>query len=811
MEAISVAGWGWFLLAVFLASHVGLRLAGRMPWSEAAYAAGLPFYTGLAIGPFLLGLASIAALGLLPGASHAVHHAAIYLTLGAFGMVLLRSPLPWPPRSKQPMDMLERGIAWLLVLMLGALLFSVALFPLSQNDPLEYATVGREFYGLRTLFIYPLLAPEANGSGFFAPWTHPPLYVGMIYATNLMQGHADLPGLMRLLAPWAALAAVGLIMALGRLHSRRTGLFAAVLLLLPPILYLGVESSCIDILPVLGFMLMISATAGFVPSGVRRGLWFGLLLGLALWTHSQALLFFPLAITLLVLVDGIKEWKRTAASTVALVLVAVAFIAWPYANNLAAIGSLISDTPVVFAMSELDWSNYFSITRGISTVPSILQYGILKGWFAYDAYSLTFWIMTLGAVMYARRSGRGCWTKLREGGPTDIVPWLSTAIILVYLSGMVLSVLLGIDLMVRNDRYMLVIITPVALLGGWYLNALTSAAQGRWRLRWRNAVLVGLATMILLQLAVFVPYRMHITRLGVADIWAVPHDEKLVRRAAYIPVIYLRDHADPEALVLSMRPSDMYYAHRRMMSYLDPRLLPFYRVTDPAEGLAMLKALGIRYVHVPEYALPPFDHSTLQQIVADPTMARLLVQADGNQLYVLEPEGRLGTPIDLTQGYAWSQSDVWLLGGRKPFGRLELRVAPMPDPHALSVLSLPAGLFQRDISRVLIIGEKRGSMHVSPGECYAARVQMKGLGHVMLWLSFFDAQGNSVAESHGRARVRSLFSSAVLNDPAESVQMLKRFCVPPNAQDMAIAIEQYGNSQLQIEQAQLLPVRDTAR
>src|SRR5690606_1739135 len=64
-------------------------------------------------------------------------------------------------------------------------------------------------------------------------------------------------------------------------------------------------------------------------------------------------------------------------------------------------------------------------------------------------------------------------------------------------------------------------------------------------------------------------------RLAMSDIRTLRH------WPSFSAVEYLRNAKEPIGLVLAERPADMYYSGRRMVSYLDPRLLPVYKEKDP--------------------------------------------------------------------------------------------------------------------------------------------------------------------------------------------------------------------------------------
>ena len=79
--------------------------------------------------------------------------------------------------------------------------------------------------------------------------------------------------------------------------------------------------------------------------------------------------------------------------------------------------------------------------------------------------------------------------------------------------------------------------------------------------------------------------------------------------------------------VFSIKPADMYYADRRMISYLDPRLLPFYGERDVVAACQKLRDLGVRYIHVPDYSLPPVYNSSFQEIMGRRDLSRLAIRS----------------------------------------------------------------------------------------------------------------------------------------------------------------------------------------
>jgi prolipoprotein diacylglyceryltransferase len=110
-------------------------------------------------------------------------------------------------------------------------------------------------------------------------------------------------------------------------------------------------------LPVLGFTLILAAVIGLKARPVVFGALIGALLGLALWTHSQAILSSRWLLRLSI-ERGARDWRGLFAAAVALICIAALVGAWPYWRNMMLFGSPISDNPAVFAMPELHWDDY---------------------------------------------------------------------------------------------------------------------------------------------------------------------------------------------------------------------------------------------------------------------------------------------------------------------------------------------------------------------------------------------------------------------------------------------------------------------
>jgi 4-amino-4-deoxy-L-arabinose transferase-like glycosyltransferase len=824
MIETSITAWIWMLAAMLASSGAGFALVRFVPWSDTARQAGIPRAFACAIAPFLLGILAVLALGVFRGASHAFHLGVVFAGLLLLcATVVLTRPLPRfeRPGKPLPIDRWERVFSGLLAAWVVLLILDTLFMPLMQNDALEYATVGRLLFELRDLLAYPALDPTVGASGFYGPWTHPPLYIALSYIANVFQGHADAPGLMRLISPWCALAATAVVYSMGCLINRTTGLLSALVFLSTPLLFLGAGSALIDPLPVLGMTLVLCTATMVEGSPARRGAVQGLTLGLALWTHSLAVLFVPLAVVAIVVNAGWHGLRTFMHQIPVLLGVAGLVAAWPYCRNLELFGSFISDNPAVFALQKLNWPEYFSMARGLESWPEKIQYGLFKGWFALEAYSLSFWLMTLGAVLYWRQMNlRLSGTHLHHENAPGIFDRLmltASGVVVVYLCGTALSMLIGIDLMIRNERYLLMLMPCVALLAAGGLSRMLKRTTGapetqpvdNYGMNAHFSILIRTAIIVILsaQLVALAAYRWN--TIGVPAAKAGSYQEAMLQEVpAYRAVDYLQKKVSAEATVFSLKPADMYYSGKRMISYLDPRLIPFYGELDAVLAWQRLSDLGVSHLHIPVYALPPLYNSALQEIMGHHDLSRLVYSSGGYQIYALSRAGKasFGNPMDISPGtIPWTRINEIVWGGRKSLFKLTLSTKTIrPGEVSHSDHTLP--FFLRERATLLLSGSgdirdsiaKPEIIAVTGGHEYLVDLQLEGPAFAQVYLMQYDTSG--------RLLNQGLIGEIILGRQDPIRQFLRRFIAHPDASSVRIGVGHHGNASIQILKAALVSV-----
>jgi hypothetical protein len=645
-------------LGALLMLLYSLGIAGtvyRFGRRDGAQAAADALAVGAAAGPSIVGLVTIGALALLGGGPDRAY---VYFHLGVAAALAIAAAKPAYRALKELWLFLQAklrlvvGFEMLLVVVLAlqiAWIFYLTLVtPLIGNDPLEYATVAKILYGRRALDTYPLVAPDPQ-TGVYAPWTHPPLYVALIFLAYVLQGTAELPGLMRVIPLYCMLATLVLMSRLalrakpGR-RGVRMALLACIVFLATPLLRDMVGTASIDALPILGLTLTFAVACLYAQSPLAvRGWLAGIALGLSLWAHSSAILFPALAAVAV----GAVRWaqRRPFALECGAVLAVGTLLGCPaYLRNVAIFGSPISDTPPVLTLGHLDWEAYFEAGREMAGLYDKMLLGVLRGWTDGQHYWLSFWLMTAGLALFVRDLQRAGLD--RDGGRPILFG--AAALVLAYHGGMLLSVIVGTTLMIKNARYLLSVLPFAALFAALALSRILElgpsqlemqlrragrkftfsidfgrvhpAKSASWALLWLG--LIAFVVLVLHQVSVNTDqWRYYLGSLSGA--MRLSQEEQLSKFAFYRVQKYMDANLGRQAKVLSLRPADLYYARYLQVSYLDPALLPAYNERDAAGMAAALAALGITHIYAPNYSLPVVQNSALVKVMTDERFSRM--------------------------------------------------------------------------------------------------------------------------------------------------------------------------------------------
>lgn len=97
---------------------------------------------------------------------------------------------------------------------------------------------------------------------------------------------------------------------------------------------------------------------------------------------------------------------------------------------------------------------------------------------------------------------------------------------------------------------------------------------------------------------------------------------------------YIHKYTPTDSIFLVFRPSGFaYYAKRKFISYLDPRLVSLYTTSDTILAYNLLQQLKIDYIYVPYYLPPAFYNSQIFRIAGNPRFANLEFEHNDYRLY----------------------------------------------------------------------------------------------------------------------------------------------------------------------------------
>ena len=826
------------LAYLFYSSYVGVKIANHFPWSKLNNASflPLPIAVGFGIAPFILGLLTVFSLYFFAG-----HSAYFHLFFILLSMIILHGitalfptkPIHWWRKHSLTIEECYFGV--FLILWTFFLFFNSFYYALYQNDALEYMTVARQLFITNSLHSYPMVNQEVTASGFYGPWTHPPLYVCLLYFTEAVQGHANVPGLARLITPWMAFLSVLIVYSLGGLHSRLTAVLSAFIFMSTPLFFLGATTSLIDSLPTLGFTLLLALLVGLNSKYNFKWIIVGIITGFSLWTHSQAILLFPILTAIIFCLFGLQNWKKYFAAIGMVLSTTLLLSMWPYIKNWMIFGYPISDNPAVFSLPSLRWNEYFSYARGLDNTFAIIQYGIFKGWFALEAFGIAFWTMTIGAYLFSKRIyfsknlkssinyGINTWSK------SDLLLGLCFLFLIIYLLGTIASVCIGLNLMVKNERYLLVILPFVAILGGYGGNVVIKKMQ-RYIANHNDVkkYLYYLSTVVVLGglgvtfYVINVSYPAHYLTAPQVIINPVDYSISYVREPVHLRLLrnlpstgmILKAKAvlPKDALILSLRPADMYYLSRKMVAYLDPVLIPLYEETSPLAAVALLKALGINYIHATDYSLPVQYNSVINKILEDPNLSKIIVSNLANEIYQLTPTHHQFKLIkDFTPGkHMWSYYKNWNLMGRKNLFNLMPKTNRMSFMRENKLLDFQTSwaLNHRHYSHIIFSGVV-GSIYetfvkediaLKPGKEYRVDFNLEGEGFIRFYIIELSSDNHPI-QYFANITTSLRIGEVVLSKTQNSIHYSKRFIA--QGAKIIFIVETIGSSKLFIKNAKL--------
>jgi hypothetical protein len=551
--------------------------------------------------------------------------------------------------------------------------------------------VAREIANTGGISIYPLVDAASSQSGFYAPMTHPPVYVSLLYFFGAKNFVDQVPIIgQRMVSLWFFYSSCFALFALTSHRNVFRGLLSILLFVSMPLALLGATASLIDPLFISSTGIVVILMVSF-PLRELKSSWLlvGIALGLSLWSHSQSILLFPIFAATFFIFNGVVNFKNSAIVLLKIFILALLIISPAYINSTISLGSPVSDNPPVFALASLEWSTWFEFNRGLYTNISKFQYGVFKGFFAPEAYGLTYVFAAISTIILMINNRSMFAANIYYGAHYRLTIYrkalyVSGLVLSFYFLGIILSVFIGTDLMIKNERYFLLVAFPAAVVSSWLISSLSARCISFSRSGTPPLLRPILLLSFLFSYFIYIfssimvsslPVLSRLFRYYEADRLSSVLDSPNPAKedySSFSSIRFLDKLGTKVDTVFSFRPSDMFYSNSRMISYLDARLLPLYAMKSVDKALLSLRSLGVSHLQIPSYSIPVIYNSIVMDVLADTGASELVFEAkSGDQVYKLSADPSVSSlscqsPVDLLKSInPWKVNTSYSILGRK--------------------------------------------------------------------------------------------------------------------------------------------------
>ena len=528
--------------------------------------------------------------------------------------------------------------------------------PLTENDPLEYALVARAIYEAKSLGIYPIVTALPD-SGLYAPSVHPPAF-HLLHVWGYLFDADHATRMLRISPLFYFTVLLFAVYVYLRPYGRLAAAIGPAFILSISFLHYLASISHIDPMRITLCFLASCLTAEAIESRrVERQVLCGVAWGFALYAHSLGLIIVAVSgLIYLLLKPGGFVVRVQGVMLISVLALMVG--GYQYIHNLIQFGVPITDSLPVWELPELRVGADLAYQRMISTAGEILLNGILQPFTATDLFGFGFIIAAAAMALWARN----LWSDL-----TFRVMFLT---VVLYFLLLVLSVIAGSTLPIKNPRYMMTI-APAFLFCGAALIVNVGSRFASKDSKGRSPLRLGFRDFVLL--FIIVTTATILPSINDRRIWAIysenfpivwtAQDLKYIEseRAPYGEAIrFLNQH--PGKVLTFRQPNLGYYGRKPWIDHLDPMLIDFYGITNKAAAYQDLLRRQVSYVLLPHViASPPtFYNSRASEIVADPHLADLVLQ--GVELTCVQAapsahRGSLHDPRTNRRGHAVSAAD----------------------------------------------------------------------------------------------------------------------------------------------------------
>jgi len=688
-------------------------------------------------GPLLASWFFIQSLRLFPGLSPDIYIRTGHITaliLGLVGLYFFIRDCPkknadyyddtkqWAGIKFQRVYVLAIGIVALLIFIdhVVANTWTTLLMPFSQNDAMEYATGAQLIAGVRDISIYPFVDAEQTG-GFFGAWTHPPGYLGLLSWAYLANDGA--PYGARVVSIYFSLVTLYAVWAFGIRRSPLHGLFCLLFTLIVPSTYVLGLISHIDPIRIAGLTIAgLSVYRLVFEPNMRNVLFCALIIGLAQFTHSIGILTSCLILPAYFICSDTKFLKKILHVGVLFGLSLVVILPDLF-KNWQTFGSVIQDSAELWSLKELQIQELRDYNRRLSTTAERLYYGLLKGFSNPGVFGRSYTLFTLlilGTSAYLIYKERTAFFKKLATLQFFRKPQLHIyclLIILGFYAMVILSMLVGSDIIIKNSRYFLTIQYFIAIVSGFILAeiALRGLAGERYQFlkklpdNKRVRITLGVFLAVLVSGVTFYGrYHMTLSIRGQLDQFNITsqtkfdsYENKMLASVSrvYPAVSYLNTLWDagefgPDDRVLVFRKGEAgLYGKFKIRTHYDDTMIGLFEAQTKDQVYNFLQKNNIRYLLLPPYAQAEVYNSQFGDLIADHSYIELKYTKDGVRVFEVRST-KLLTPTDGLPADPQSPTERKIISINKDkqrvfatrcplFGDCQNRVPGAPNPRII--------------------------------------------------------------------------------------------------------------------------------
>lgn len=380
--------------------------------------------------------------------------------------------------AKESYNPLTFSINVLVLFCFILILVQVALMPYSiDGDAIEYASVARLIYENKTIGLYPIVNTNGHG-GIIASWTHPPLYITNLVWGYLIQGFDKEPGIIKYITPMYCFYTLLLLWHFLSKKNRLTGSFGMLLLITTPIYYQEIILHSIDAMRLYTLLLVFIFLYDLLSKKTYQYVIVaGYLLGMCLLSHSGGIIAVPLICFVYLLLSQ-DNFKYRLIKIGVIFTIGFMFVLPSYIVNIHKYGAIIEDSTPVWQVRQMDFDSTVNILRGINTPGQQWLYGVLAGLSKTDLFGVSYWILLGGLLFLAIKNINfnliTYFSKDRTVSEEILNRiWTIPLLVIFLFYGMcILTVFLGMNIIIKNMRYLMTLQPFVVIVDAVFLTFL---------------------------------------------------------------------------------------------------------------------------------------------------------------------------------------------------------------------------------------------------------------------------------------------------------------------------------------------------